>query len=76
MLNKIIHFRIKNKLIVAVFTIALLVWGLWSATKLPVDALPDRLKAMKVTISEIFMGLEKNNKILAALILTESPMLI
>ena len=41
MLNKIIHFSIKNKLIVAVFTIALIIWGIWSATKLPVDALPD-----------------------------------
>ena len=41
MLNKIIHFSIKNKLIVVVFTIALIIWGVWSATKLPVDALPD-----------------------------------
>jgi cobalt-zinc-cadmium resistance protein CzcA len=41
MLNKIIRFSIKNKLIVGVFTIALIIWGLWSATKLPVDALPD-----------------------------------
>jgi cobalt-zinc-cadmium resistance protein CzcA len=41
MLNKIIHFSIKNKLIVGVMTIALIIWGLWSATKLPVDALPD-----------------------------------
>jgi heavy metal efflux system protein len=41
MLSKIIHFSIKNKLIVGVFTIALIIWGLWSATKLPVDALPD-----------------------------------
>ncbi len=41
MLNKIIHFSIKNKLIIGVFTLALIIWGLWSATKLPVDALPD-----------------------------------
>jgi len=41
MLNKIIHFSIKNKLIIGVITLALIVWGLWSATKLPVDALPD-----------------------------------
>ena len=41
MLNKIIHFSIKNKLIVGVLTIALVIWGLWSASKLPVDALPD-----------------------------------
>ncbi len=41
MLNKIIHFSIKNKLIIAVFTIVLIIWGIWSAGKLPVDALPD-----------------------------------
>ncbi len=41
MLNKIIHFSIKNKLIIAVMTLALIIWGLWSASKLPVDALPD-----------------------------------
>ncbi len=41
MLNKIIHFSIKNKLIIGVMTIALIIWGLWSASKLPVDALPD-----------------------------------
>lgn len=41
MLNKIIHFSIKNKLIIGVMTLALIIWGLWSAGKLPVDALPD-----------------------------------
>lgn len=41
MLNKIIHFSIKNKLIIGVMTLALIIWGIWSATKLPVDALPD-----------------------------------
>ncbi|TAL41568.1 MAG: efflux RND transporter permease subunit, partial [Chitinophagaceae bacterium] len=41
MLSRIIHFSIKNKLIIAVFTIALIIWGIWSAGKLPVDALPD-----------------------------------
>lgn len=41
MLNKIILFSIKNKLIVGVFTSALIGWGIWSASKLPIDALPD-----------------------------------
>ncbi len=41
MLNKIIRFSIHNKLIVAVCTMALIIWGVWSASKLPVDALPD-----------------------------------
>jgi cobalt-zinc-cadmium resistance protein CzcA len=41
MLNKIIDFSIRNKLIIGFFTLALIVWGLWSASKLPVDAVPD-----------------------------------
>lgn len=41
MLSKIIRFSIKNKLIVGLMTFALIVWGLWSARQLPVDALPD-----------------------------------
>ncbi|RYG19607.1 MAG: hypothetical protein EOO07_06505, partial [Chitinophagaceae bacterium] len=34
-------FSIKNKLIIGVMTVALVIWGIWSATQLPVDALPD-----------------------------------
>ena len=41
MLDKIIHFSIHNKLIVGFFTIALIVWGSYSITKLPIDAVPD-----------------------------------
>jgi cobalt-zinc-cadmium resistance protein CzcA len=41
MLDKIILFSIKNKLIIGVFTIALIIWGSWSATQLPIDAVPD-----------------------------------
>lgn len=41
MLNKIIGFSIKHKTVIGVFTIALIVWGIWSATKLPIDAVPD-----------------------------------
>ncbi len=41
MLDKIIAFSIKNKFIVGLMTFALIVWGAWSATKLPIDALPD-----------------------------------
>jgi heavy metal efflux system protein len=41
MLNKIIRFSIKNKIIIGAMTVALIIWGLWSASKLPVDALPD-----------------------------------
>src|SRR5882672_8248737 len=41
MLDKIIHFSIKNKLIIGLFTLALIVWGSYSITKLPIDAVPD-----------------------------------
>lgn len=41
MLDKIISFSIKNKFIIGLMTFALIIWGVWSATKLPIDALPD-----------------------------------
>ncbi|MBC7426506.1 MAG: CusA/CzcA family heavy metal efflux RND transporter [Bacteroidia bacterium] len=41
MLDKIIAFSVKNKLVIAIMTLALIVWGVWSASKLPIDALPD-----------------------------------
>ncbi|WP_018622377.1 CusA/CzcA family heavy metal efflux RND transporter [Spirosoma luteum] len=41
MLNAIIHFSIHNKLIIGFLTLALVGWGIWSATQLPIDAVPD-----------------------------------
>ena len=41
MLNSIIEFAIKNKLIVGLFTIALIGYGSYEVTKLPIDAVPD-----------------------------------
>src|SRR5690606_20089132 len=41
MLDNIIAFSIKNKLVIGFFTLILILWGGWSATKLPIDALPD-----------------------------------
>ncbi len=41
MLNKIIAFSIQNKLIIALFTTALLGYGIYETTKLPIDAVPD-----------------------------------
>ena len=40
-LDKIIHFSIYNKLIIGIFTLALVVWGSYSLTQLPIDAVPD-----------------------------------
>lgn len=41
MLNAIIRFSVRNKLIVGLFTLALIVWGVFNLRKLPIDALPD-----------------------------------
>ena len=41
MLNKIIEFSIKNKLIIGLFTLALIGFGIYETTKLPIDAVPD-----------------------------------
>jgi heavy metal efflux system protein len=40
-LDNIIKFSIHNKLIIGIMTLALIIWGLWNATRLPIDALPD-----------------------------------
>ncbi|MCA4898609.1 MAG: efflux RND transporter permease subunit, partial [Cytophagales bacterium] len=41
MLNSIISFSIKNKLIIGMLTIGLVVWGSYSLKQLPIDAVPD-----------------------------------
>jgi len=41
MIERIIHFSIKNKLIVGLFVLALIGWGTYSLTRLPIDAIPD-----------------------------------
>jgi cobalt-zinc-cadmium resistance protein CzcA len=40
-LDKIIHFSINNKFIIGLMTLFLIIWGVWSASKLPIDAVPD-----------------------------------
>lgn len=53
MLNNIIHFSIKNKLVIGLFTLALICWGSYSVTKLPIDATPDitNNQVMVITVS-------------------------
>lgn len=41
MLNKIIEFSIKNKLIVILMTLGLIIYGLFELKNLPIDAVPD-----------------------------------
>ncbi len=41
MLDKIIAYSIKNKIIIGMMTLALIIMGVWSAIKLPIDVIPD-----------------------------------
>ncbi len=41
MLNKIIEFSIKNKVLVGLFVLGLIAYGILELTKLPIDAVPD-----------------------------------
>ncbi|HNC31649.1 MAG TPA: efflux RND transporter permease subunit, partial [Cyclobacteriaceae bacterium] len=41
MLNKIISFSVENKLVVGLFVVALIGWGTFQLTRLPIDAVPD-----------------------------------
>src|SRR5689334_9123846 len=41
MLDKVIYFSIKHKLVVGLFTLGLIVLGTYSLLRLPIDAVPD-----------------------------------
>ena len=41
MLDRIIRFSIQNKLLIGLFTLTLVIWGSYSLSQLPIDALPD-----------------------------------
>lgn len=41
MLDKIIQYSIKHKLLIGLLTLALATWGVYSLTRLPIDAVPD-----------------------------------
>jgi len=58
MLNRIIHWSIHNKLIVAVLTLGLVIWGLFSLKQLPIDAVPD-ITNNQVQIVPLFLELKK-----------------
>ncbi len=60
MLDRIIRFSIYNKVVIAVMTIALVVWGLWSALRLPIDAVPDitNNQVQIITVSPTLAGQE------------------
>jgi heavy metal efflux system protein len=41
MLDRIIFYSINNKLVIGLLTVALVIWGSYSLTQLPIDAVPD-----------------------------------
>lgn len=41
MVEKIIRLSVNNKILVGIFTVALVVWGIFSLSHLPIDAVPD-----------------------------------
>lgn len=41
MINKLIDFSIRNKLIIGIFTLSLIVWGTYSIKQISIDAVPD-----------------------------------
>jgi heavy metal efflux system protein len=41
MLDRIIHYSIRHKLIIGLLTLTLFCWGLYSLSRLPIDAVPD-----------------------------------
>jgi len=60
MLDKIIQFSIKNKLIIGLFTLGLIIWGTYSASKLPIDAVPDITdnQVMVITVTPSYAAQE------------------
>src|SRR5688572_15285216 len=63
MLDKIIHYSIKNKLVIGLFTMALIVWGGYSMTQLPIDAVPDitnnQVQILTVAPSQSALDIER-----------------
>ena len=60
MLNAIIRFSIRNKLIIGLFTLGWIIWGSIELFKLPVDALPDITsnQVQVITVSPTLGSLE------------------
>ena len=60
MLNAIISFSIRNKLIIGLFTLGWIIWGAIELFKLPVDALPDITsnQVQVITVSPTLGSLE------------------
>ena len=60
MLNAIIRFSVRNKLVIGLLTLAWIIWGVFQLIKLPVDALPDITsnQVQVITVSPTLGSLE------------------
>jgi cobalt-zinc-cadmium resistance protein CzcA len=63
MLDKIIHYSIRNKLVIGLLTTSLLVWGSYSLMNLPIDAVPDitnnQVQIITVASSQSALDIER-----------------
>ncbi|HTF18922.1 MAG TPA: CusA/CzcA family heavy metal efflux RND transporter [Chryseolinea sp.] len=63
MLDSIIKYSIKNKLIIGLFTLALIAWGSYSLKQLPIDAVPDitnnQVQILTVAPSQSALDIER-----------------
>src|SRR5687768_4383038 len=63
MLNSIIRFSIQNKLIIGILIVALICWGAYSITQLPIDAMPDitnnQVQVITVAPSQSALDIER-----------------
>src|SRR5688572_25594370 len=63
MLNSIIQFSIRNKLIVGLLILALIGWGSYAVTQLPIDAVPDitnnQVQVLTVAPSQSALDIER-----------------
>ncbi|MBA4145770.1 MAG: CusA/CzcA family heavy metal efflux RND transporter, partial [Cytophaga sp.] len=63
MLHSIIQFSIRNKLIVGLFIAALIGWGSYEVTQLPIDAVPDitnnQVQVLTIAPSQSALDIER-----------------
>lgn len=63
MLNSIIQFSIRNKLIIGILIVVLISWGGYSVTQLPIDAVPDitnnQVQVLTVAPSQSALDIER-----------------
>ena len=55
MVDKLIEFSLRNRFIVLLVAVSLLVWGIFSISKNPIDAIPDLSENQVIVFTE-WMG--------------------